>query len=280
MVAVSGFLLLVLGFAMVFYSANREATPSLQAASVRVPSGNNSLIAGDSSAQGTKTAGTGDNQGSIPSPDAAQQGEAALSGNPSGQSPISVTIVNGENASANYTTLDVSGLTGDQGTTLLAVSPPENAETGRAPGTTNTASPTKPSATGSSPTAQPQTGTPPKTQDSKAPSTAASVATTVSKTASTPVAKPAAVKAPVTVTEYWIQTGSFSGKLNAEKARDTLKARYLNTEIFTREVAGKTAYRVRVGPYKNKTEADYWLGVVHAIDGFTESYVSEVKTKR
>ena len=253
---------------MIFYSSAREAAPSLQAVS---------LPAASSGRIDTPNA-------TRPDADAPGQGAASASADnapQAGTSPINVTIVNGENASANYTTLDVSGLTGDQGAAVVAaplgLNPAETQKSGDTAATvkanaaenavasaaprmeTNKAAPSKASTASTA-------ATPPK---------AAGTATTVAKASSANSVKPA-----VTVTEYWIQTGSFNGKLNAEKARETLKARYLNTEIFTKEVSGATVYRVRVGPYAKKTEADYWLGVVKDIQGFADSYVSEVKTKR
>ena len=83
-----------------------------------------------------------------------------------------------------------------------------------------------------------------------------------------------------TVVEYWIQTGSFSSKLNAESARKMLTERYLNAEIFTKEINGRQTYRVRVGPYADKEEADYWLGTIAETPEFSGSYVSRVTAQR
>ena len=92
-------------------------------------------------------------------------------------------------------------------------------------------------------------------------------------------AKPAA-PARQPVVEYWIQTGSFSSKLNAESARKMLAERYLNAEIFTKEIDGAQTYRVRVGPYTDKDEADYWLGTITETPEFSGSYVSRVTAQR
>lgn len=264
LIAVSGFLILVFGFAMILYSSAWGSGPSLQPASTRSPAytAPSDTLAGDKNLSTAPSSGSDSGPGQAPN----------QAGNPS---PVQVTIVNGENASANFATLDVSGLTGDSGA-LLAVSPPAGEKTAAPSGTdVQPAVPAPSQAVKDSPAAAvsgtakavPETG-------AKSPAPAAK---TPSKTA---VKATPAKTAPVTVTEYWIQAGSFTAKANAEKARDSLKARYLNTEIFTKDSAGKTAYRVRIGPYKNKGEADYWLGVVSEIPGFNESYVSEVKTKR
>jgi len=276
LVAVSGFLILVFGFAMILYSSGRDSAPTLRAATPTA------TIITRSDAPTAETPGVAtDANGTNAVP---AQGTGAESGLPppaqGGSSPINVTIVNGENASANYTTLDVSGLTGETSGAVMAVP------------LGSTQSDSNPIQSSSSPETTPPTGTDKSASQSTTPrmetvppapkttAPAKSSSTTATKTATVAKSTVTTAKTPVTVTEYWIQTGSFNGKLNAEKARDTLKARYLNTEIFTKDVSGSTVYRVRVGPYSKKSEADYWLGVVKEIQGFTGSYVSEVKTKR
>ncbi len=87
-------------------------------------------------------------------------------------------------------------------------------------------------------------------------------------------------KAPKIVDDFWVQTGSFSAKARAEAAKETLAAKGIASLVETKEVDGKTFYRVRVGPYASKTEAEYWLSLVKTIDGFGESYVSLAKAKR
>ncbi len=80
-------------------------------------------------------------------------------------------------------------------------------------------------------------------------------------------------------TIYWVQTASLTSRINAENARDTLTAKHMNAEIFTKETAAGIMHRVRVGPFKNKTEADYWLKKIREIKGFEGSYVSQDKKK-
>ena len=95
--------------------------------------------------------------------------------------------------------------------------------------------------------------------------------------------KPAPVKKTVqkvSVTEYWIQTGSFSSVASAEKAKQTLVSKGFTPTITTKDVSGTSYYRVRLGPYPSKDEADKFLHWVKGIDGFIESYVSKVYTKR
>lgn len=99
-----------------------------------------------------------------------------------------------------------------------------------------------------------------------------------------PAEKPAAKAAPApakrSVDEFWVQTGSFSDKGRADAAKETLGTKGIASLVETKDVSGKTYYRVRVGPYTSKNEADYWLSLVKTIDGFDASYVSQVKAKR
>ncbi len=84
----------------------------------------------------------------------------------------------------------------------------------------------------------------------------------------------------VNVTEYWIQTGAFSSVASAEKAKQTLVLKGFTPTIQTKDVSGKDYYRVRIGPYPSKEEAEKFLHWVKGVDGFIESYVSKVYTKR
>jgi DedD protein len=85
--------------------------------------------------------------------------------------------------------------------------------------------------------------------------------------------QPAARAAPRSQQDYWIQTGAFSALVRAEGAKETLAAKGLSSIIDDREVDGQTWYRVRVGPYTSENEANYWLSLVRAIDGFDQSQV-------
>lgn len=99
-------------------------------------------------------------------------------------------------------------------------------------------------------------------------------------------AKPAAASKPAAVSskttspaktfdDYWIQTGAFSAKIRAEDAKELLDSKGLVSIIENREINGKIWYRVRVGPYTSEKEANYWLALVKAIDGFEESQVRQ-----
>jgi DedD protein len=66
---------------------------------------------------------------------------------------------------------------------------------------------------------------------------------------------------------YWVQTGSFPTKNQADKAKEILGAKGLTAVIENGEVKGETWYRVRIGPYTSQNEADYWLSLVRSING-------------
>lgn len=78
---------------------------------------------------------------------------------------------------------------------------------------------------------------------------------------------------------YWVQTASLSSRLNAEKVRDKLVERHMKVEIFTKETPSGLTHRVRVGPFKNNTEAEYWLKNIKNIKGFESSYISQERVK-
>ena len=93
------------------------------------------------------------------------------------------------------------------------------------------------------------------------------------------VAAPAP-KAPALSSKYWVQAASFTNKKSADSARATLDDNKIPAEVFTyKDNKDKLFYRVRVGPYTTKSEAEYWKTRVCKIDLFkdTQSYVTEIK---
>jgi len=86
-----------------------------------------------------------------------------------------------------------------------------------------------------------------------------------------PAPRPAA---PVSVqNDYWVQAGSFSTIVNAEKARDALAHMGITSIIENRTVGDSNWFRVRVGPYPSQDEADYWRYLIVSIAGFEQSMV-------
>jgi DedD protein len=93
-----------------------------------------------------------------------------------------------------------------------------------------------------------------------------------------PAAKtPAAAKV---YDNYWVQAGSFSVKARAEGVKETLASKGISSIIENREVGGKPFFRVRVGPYTSRDEADYWLVFIKSINGFEDSQVWKTQTRR
>ncbi len=97
-------------------------------------------------------------------------------------------------------------------------------------------------------------------------------------TAKKPVLKPTSVK----VDEYWIQAASFSSRGRADELKQGLSEKGVAALITVKDISGKSWYRVRIGPYSVKADADGWLGRLKAIPGCAEAYVSRMvatKTK-
>jgi DedD protein len=78
---------------------------------------------------------------------------------------------------------------------------------------------------------------------------------------------------------FWIQTGAFSTIKYAEGAKDYLAERGITSILEDPVINGKTWYRVRVGPYTTRDEANYWLALVKSIDGFSASQVWETAAR-
>lgn len=97
--------------------------------------------------------------------------------------------------------------------------------------------------------------------------------TTVAKKSTAVSAKSAAAEKP---SSYWIQVGSYEAKKFADNARSALEENKIPNEVFTyKDSKGKLFYRVRVGPYTTKSEAEYWQKRIAATDDFanTSSYI-------
>ncbi|MCL2319656.1 MAG: SPOR domain-containing protein [Treponema sp.] len=80
--------------------------------------------------------------------------------------------------------------------------------------------------------------------------------------------------------DYWVQTGAFSTVAKAEGVKETLATKGITSIIENRDVDGKTLFRVRVGPYTSKNEADYWLSLIQSLGGFENSQVRQTRTQR
>ena len=254
--AVSVFVLIIFGAAILLYSPSSDGGASLQQAAAVLPPANNSR------------------QNSTVDPESWLRDPETKPGLDTSTAPAStglnLTIVNRNEAHTNYGELDVTGLTRPSSGTVQT-------DTSLSPDTI----PGQPVQGSDTPAKQPAAEKPVQTtRTSSAETKPAERKEPVRKTAPAPRTTVRSKPKTVIVTDYWIQAGSYSSKLNAERARKTLADRYLNTEIFTRGTGDDTKYRVRVGPYKSKAEADYWLGTVKNLSDFADSYVSEVKTRK
>lgn len=104
----------------------------------------------------------------------------------------------------------------------------------------------------------------------------ASGSTTASTAKKTTTASTAAAK-PQTVTRFWVQVAAYSNKKTAENARSVLSDKKINSDIYTYEDnKSKLFYRVRVGPFTTKSEAEYWQSKIAEISDFAKagSYVT------
>ncbi len=140
-----------------------------------------------------------------------------------------------------------------------------------------------PATTPTAPAAAPQGST--TAQPAAAPKPAAATkpaAAPKPATATKPAAKPATSTKPttVTVTEYWIQAASFTSRERAESLKAALAEKGLSSVITVKDIDGKSYYRVRIGPYTVKSEADGWLARVKAFDGCVEAFVSRSTVER
>ena len=98
------------------------------------------------------------------------------------------------------------------------------------------------------PAAQP----PPATKPASATADTA-VAKRDGKTAPAASAKAASAPDPIT---YFVQAGAYTRSEDAEQQRANLALMDLSAKITEREQSGRTMYRVRVGPFDRKDDAD------------------------
>jgi len=95
---------------------------------------------------------------------------------------------------------------------------------------------------------------------------------------SAPIKPPAQTKTARRSVDYWIQTGSYKSQDKAEELAALLSGKGLSARLFTNTSGSGTYYRVRIGPYDNKSEADKFLSIVKQIQGLESSYLSMVGT--
>jgi len=74
---------------------------------------------------------------------------------------------------------------------------------------------------------------------------------------------PIVTHAPVESANVYVQAGAFADAGNAERLSNALRA-YGTTKVYPTNVAGKSFYRVRIGPFSSTNQADAVLGRVIA----------------
>ena len=95
---------------------------------------------------------------------------------------------------------------------------------------------------------------------------------TKATTSTTTTAKVTKTPAKQKVVQYWVQVTSLKSKKSAENAREVLDENKITADIFTyKDKKDQLFYRVRVGPYTTKSEAEYWQSKIAKIDTFASS---------
>jgi DedD protein len=89
-------------------------------------------------------------------------------------------------------------------------------------------------------------------------------------------AKPATVK----VAEYWIQAASFTSRGRADELKQSLAEKGVAALIVVKDISGKSYYRLRIGPYSVKAEAEDWLSRLKGFPGCGEAYVSRTMAQK
>jgi len=79
----------------------------------------------------------------------------------------------------------------------------------------------------------------------------------------------------VSVQVYWIQVASYKEEIKAKEIREYLQNKDISSEIQTKAVDNNTYYRVRIGSFKSKGEANRFLEGIQLLDGFEDSYVTQ-----
>lgn len=155
-----------------------------------------------------------------------------------------------------------------QGTTGQAGQSGQAGQPGGPAGTTGTPSTAAPSGSG---TPQPAGAT------QAAPAAAPSAKRTIPGLGAPAAARTAAAARPAPrSTEYWIQTGSYKSQTKAEDLASLLGDKGLSGRVFSYASQGSTWYRVRVGPYASRGEADRFLAEVKKLQGMESSFISQV----
>ena len=77
--------------------------------------------------------------------------------------------------------------------------------------------------------------------------------------------------------EFWVQVGSFASRARADAVEQRLSNHGVVSRVTTRSTDSEVFFRVRVGPYGSRVEAEKFLAWVQHVDGMGGSYISEVR---
>jgi cell division protein FtsN len=80
--------------------------------------------------------------------------------------------------------------------------------------------------------------------------------------------------------EFWVQVGSFASRARATALKQRLSDQGIVSRVTTRSTDTEVFFRVRVGPYGSRDEAQKFLAWVQHVDGMDGSYISEVRNAR
>ena len=78
--------------------------------------------------------------------------------------------------------------------------------------------------------------------------------------------------------EFWVQVGSFASRSRADALGQRLSDQGIVSRVTTRTSGAGVFFRVRVGPYGSRVEAEKFLAWVQRVDGLDGSYISEVRS--
>ena len=73
---------------------------------------------------------------------------------------------------------------------------------------------------------------------------------------------------------YWVQVIASGNVSTAENIRDSLAEKGLPSRVLTQNTGNDLVYRVRLGPFDTKDEAENNAGTVRKIEGYADSYVT------
>ncbi|MDR3172229.1 MAG: SPOR domain-containing protein [Treponema sp.] len=254
-ISVGIFLIIVIGFSILIFSPKKNA----QAAASRPIRAGASGIEGESTPARTQPA-------TVDAVDMIRNREG-VQGLQSPPPPVSAGENNGyagENPSQSRTEEKAANL-------VVAVPKPSVTVSSTAPKSVSVpASQPKPAVTPKQSVVQPTAKVEPKSTVTPAAKPQATPVA-VSRTQQAPVAARPAVRQQAT--DYWVQAGAYSTQVRAEGVKEQLSAKGITAIIENGDVNGKRVYRVRVGPYTSQNEADYWVTLIRAINGFEDSQV-------